>query len=489
MKRAETIIILTLLLCCMGCVADPTVTLNKIDIPVDVLEDKIRGGLLGQILGNLNGLPHEMKYLDEPGKVEEYIPSLPKGAHTDDDTDIEWVYLIEMQRSGEIFIPPKRIVELWRTHINRKVWCANGYARQLMELGIEPPLTGREAVNPWSEFNISGQFLCEAFGLIAPAMPQAAAKIGLHYTHVSIDGEPAQTTQLFTAMIATAFVESRIDKILDAGIKAVDSKSRINSIVKDVQQWQRENPDNWHKTRKLIKEKYSKYDGEVRDRNGYELNTSCVVGALLYGRGDLVETIRIAFNLGWDADCNAATAGTIVGVIKGRKWMDEQGWTIADVYKNNCRPDMPKNETITRYGDRLCEVARKVILANGGKILTRDGKKVYRIAVQKPRNVERLVKRDERLKELKRQWLPVVMRELSGDPQQRARAAYLTICFDQVKQVRETRAEEWAGALEALNKSRKMVRSIFNERMTYDQGLRDRAIAAGLNPPKEGKKK
>ena len=36
------------------------------EIPATTLRDKIRGGLLGQILGNLNGLPHEMKYIHEP---------------------------------------------------------------------------------------------------------------------------------------------------------------------------------------------------------------------------------------------------------------------------------------------------------------------------------------------------------------------------------------------------------------------------------------
>src|SRR5688500_15384492 len=60
---------------------------DDVTISVDDLADKIRGGLLAQIIGNLNGLPHEMKYIDEPGKVESYSPSLPEGARTDDDTD------------------------------------------------------------------------------------------------------------------------------------------------------------------------------------------------------------------------------------------------------------------------------------------------------------------------------------------------------------------------------------------------------------------
>src|SRR5690606_37699778 len=83
---------------------------------------------------------------------------------------------------------------------NRRIWCANRYARHLMDLDLMPPLTGNVLLNPWADFNISGQFLSETFGLLAPAMPQTAARIGLHYTQVAIDGEPAQTTQMFTAM-------------------------------------------------------------------------------------------------------------------------------------------------------------------------------------------------------------------------------------------------------------------------------------------------
>ena len=36
--------------------------IDVIEISYDTLLDKVRGGLLGQIIGNLNGLPHEFKY-------------------------------------------------------------------------------------------------------------------------------------------------------------------------------------------------------------------------------------------------------------------------------------------------------------------------------------------------------------------------------------------------------------------------------------------
>src|SRR3954471_24468251 len=344
-----------------------------IEIQAAVLEDKIRGGMLAQVIGNLNGLPHEFKYINDPGKVEHFTPSLPNGALTDDDTDIEWVYLREIARSGNNLIPADRIASLWKRHINRRIFCANRYARDLMDLGLEPPWTGNVGLNPWSDFKISGQFICESFGLMSPAMPQTAARLGLHYTRVAIDGEPAQATQLFTTMIATAFVENDIDNILDAGMKAVDPHSKIAEVVTTVRGLCRDNPTDWKKTRLAMKDRWQTQSGIVRERNGYELNTGCVVAALIYGHKDFVETLRTAFNFGWDADCDAATAATVVGVMKGRRWMNKQGWNIKDIYRNTTRDNMPTDETLTGLENTLVDAARITVKRQGGELISKDG--------------------------------------------------------------------------------------------------------------------
>ncbi|MBN1360492.1 MAG: ADP-ribosylglycohydrolase family protein [Sedimentisphaerales bacterium] len=63
--------------------------------------------------------------------------------------------------------------------------------------------------------------------------------------------------------------------------------------------------------------KASRFNGATRDRNGFELNAVGVIAALLHGQSDYVKTAMAAFNFGWDADNNAATACTITGVLKG----------------------------------------------------------------------------------------------------------------------------------------------------------------------------
>jgi hypothetical protein len=419
------------------------------------IQGKIRGGLLGQLLGNLNGLPHEMKYIAEPGNVVTYTPSLPQGAWTDDDTDFEWVYIRVMQDEDCLLLPPQRITRLWRERINKRIWCSNLYARQLMDLGIDPPLTGTAVFNPWADFNISGQFICETFGLIAPA-------------------------------IATAFVEDDIDGILDAGLSAIDPNSKISQIIKDVRRWHTEHPEDWLAARQLLRQTYSKYNGEMRDRNGYELNTGSTIAALLYGQGDFVKTLIAAFNFGWDADNNAATAGTILGVMKGYRWMLAQGWQIVDRYKNTTRENMPADETITSFADRLTDLAEKVITEQGGERLTSNGQIIYRIRTQKPKCIQPMERPDAQTVAL-REKLQSEIKESITHPtskQQSARAAYYAICLDLADSIRTEHPQEWSQALAALSGYENVAQALFHHSPTpLGEKMREEALAAGLPKP------
>jgi hypothetical protein len=455
-----------------------------VEIDADLLEDKIRGGMLAQVIGNLNGLPHEFKYINEPGHVEHFTPSLPKGAFTDDDTDIEWVYLRAIAKRGENFLPNADIAALWKRHINRRIFAANRFARDLMDLGIEPPWTGNVGLNPWSDFNISGQFICESFGLISPAMPQTAARLGVHYTHVAIDGEPAQATQLFTTMIATAFVETDIDKILDAGTAAVDPKSEIAKVVTTVRKFCRDNPNDWKKTRLAMKDRWQTHGGIVRDRNGYELNTACVIAALVYGKSDFIETLRTAFNLGWDADCDGATAATVVGVIKGRRWMNNQGWNIKDVYRNTTRDDMPNDETLTGLENSAIEAARITIKKNGGELIANDGHRVYRIPTEAAANIEPLATAADQLASLRKQFAPTLEKDLTIHGVTRARAAYIAICLGETKKMKRESPKEWSAAVAELEKYPAVVHNAFKSPAPIGDPLRREAEEAGLHDPK-----
>lgn len=461
-----------------------------ITLPVGEVIDKIRGGLLGQILGNLNGIPHENKYHDEPGSVKNYTPWLPEGARTDDDTDFEWVYVYEIQRNRNAFLSPGFITQFWKERINTRIWCSNRFVRHLMDMGMQPPYTGYTLFNPWAEFNISGQFLSETFGLLAPVMPQTAARIALNYTTISINNEPAQTTQLFSSMIAMAFLENDLDKILEAGIAAIDKNSKILKIIEDIRKWHKQYPDDWEMTRRLLRDNYTQEGGSMRDWNGYELNTGAIIASLLYGKGDFAESLKLAFNYGWDADCNAATVGTILGVTHGyRKMMNRSDpynpeWQIVDRYKNTTRDNMPEDETITSYADRLIEVFEMVNENNGGNKVLQDNRMVYQIPVEQPAPVIKIHSSDEQKKMLLEEFEQQIADNLAhGNREERARAAYMAVCLGMNENLAISTPEQWEQACHDLSGYWKIVNNIFFGDFSGLTEMRKKFEAAGFKTP------
>ena len=483
MKRLSFILI-TCILMVLGGTATMSQKPKPIQVPVAEIQDKIRGGLLGQILGNLNGIPYEFKYIQEPGTLKNYVPALPNGAFTDDDTDFEWVYIYTMQKKRSVFLPYDDVYALWKERINRNIWCSNRYARHLMDIEVKPPMTGFISLNPWAEFNVSGQFLCETYGLLAPAMPQTAAKIGLHYTKVAIDHEPAQTTQLFTSMIATAFTEKDIHKILDAGIASIDPKSNTLKIINEVKQWHRQNPTDWQATRRLLKEKYTQENSRTRDRNGTELNTGAIIIALLYGQGDFAETLKLSFNLGWDADCNAATLGTILGAKDGYRKMMSEGWMIVDRYKNTSRDNMPMDETITSFADRLIDLFELVNESNGGKKVVANQVPVYEIPAESPASVLSLASLENQKTTLQKDYTKDITEYLlKGSKEQKAQAAYMAVCLDMDKALSQKYPKEWEQARFELSGYWRVMNNIFFGDFISLGKLRDKFVSAGFKKP------
>jgi hypothetical protein len=71
-----------------------------------------------------------------------------------------------------------------------------------------------------------------------------------------------------------------------------------------------------------------------RDASKAIMNQAIVVMALILGRGDFTETIRLAVNSGWDTDCTAATAGALLGIMRGASifpadWVEKMGKKLA----------------------------------------------------------------------------------------------------------------------------------------------------------------
>ncbi len=368
------------------------------EISRDVLRDRIYGGWVGMLIGGIEGLPHEMKYKEQPRATLPEFTFLKKGARADDDNDFEWTHLWFMDKEGVIKLPYSRIVEIWKANMQEGLWMANLKARELMEQGVLPPETGSVARNLHAWYNLSGQFCVEAYGLIAPGMPQTAADIGLHYAHIAVSEEPLQATQFWTSLISLgAFPEGPLEDAMQQAVAAIDPKSCMAEVVADARRAFHAHPDDWKAARQELHEKWWKQ--RKWNDNSTPVNGAVVCLALLYGQGDFYRTLQYAMALGYDADCNAATAGTVVGARIGFKRIAAlPQFQMPDLYVNIApkraprltRPQLPAECKVSEQAETLLRVAERVILAHGGERIELGGRPGYRIKLQRPRLLEAL---------------------------------------------------------------------------------------------------
>ena len=111
----------------------------------------------------------------------------------------------------------------------------------------------------------------------------------------------------------------------------------------------------------------------------------------MYGEGDLYKTLQYAMALGYDADCNAATAGAVLGTRLGFRHIAAlPQFRMPDRYVNTTRPSLPAECKVSEQAETLMRVCERVILAHGGERIEVDGQPGYRVRLQPPRLISSL---------------------------------------------------------------------------------------------------
>lgn len=380
------------------------------------LMDKVSGFWIGQLLGNYMGLPFENNYVEEPvpilvdrcytfrddpsldinrddwrGYIHIFTDAM-EGAFGDDDTDIEFVTLHAVEKYGLDITYPE-ITEMWKRHINRRIWVANATARELMGKGLVAPDTGRKENNEnW--FQIDPQLVNEIWSAFYPGMTKRAAQRAEWGARITNDDWGTHPTIAYGVMISAAFFEKDVEKLVQMAIDAVPNKGPYAEGIRDVVTWHKKY-DNWRDTRKKIHEKYYEYK-----KGSYEAPVSvvsslqnglCGIMAILYGEGDFMKTVGIAVTAGYDCDNQAATCGALIGIRNGLSGMGEEAINITtnisseqewdepfnNLYCNWTRDDLPTSTPISEIVERIAKIAKTAILENGGRMELRNNEPVY----------------------------------------------------------------------------------------------------------------
>ncbi|NQV16090.1 ADP-ribosylglycohydrolase family protein [bacterium] len=177
--------------------------------------------------------------------------------------------------------------------------------------GLAPPESA-QYLNPFREW-IGGQIRADLWGYACRGNPEKAAEFSWRDTQMTHTRTGIYGGMFFAAMIAAAFVEHDVRKLVQFGLDQIPPESRFSNAIRFVLDIPIENTE-WETVVDAIYETLGHYHW-VHTIN----NSALTIAALIKGNGDYEQTICNAVMGGWDTDCNGATAGSIIGVINGAK--------------------------------------------------------------------------------------------------------------------------------------------------------------------------
>jgi hypothetical protein len=334
-----------------------------------MLEDKVRGGWAGQMIGVAFGAPTEFR---SNGKIFEgelkWTPYMIGNTIHQDDLYVEMTFAEVMDRIG-LEATTEQYGEMFRDS-RYSLWHANAGARRNLSRGIKAPMSGHPDYNVHAndiDFQIESDFI----GLMCPGLPQASNHFADRVGRVMNYGDGLYGGMLFGAMYASAFFETDAHRVVEAGLEAIPPQSGYARLVRDVLAWHAQDPADWRKAWQRIEEKWNRDDlcpdGALVPFNiDARINGAYVVLGLLYGDGDFGKTVEIATRAGQDSDCNPSSAAGILGVMLGYARIPER-WKAGIPGLADTRFEFTRysfNEIVTSTIAR----AEKVIAAAGGSV-------------------------------------------------------------------------------------------------------------------------
>jgi hypothetical protein len=299
-----------------------TVTLTK-----TILQDKIKGGWAGQVIGVTYGGPVEFRY--QGSMINDYLPipwydgyikkTMLENPGLYDDLYMDLTFVDVFEKKGL----DASVQEHAKAYANAgyALWHANQAGRYNLLNGIRAPESGHWLNNPHAD-DIDFQIEADFSGLMAPGMPNTAALIGDSIGHIMNFGDGWYGGVYVGAMYSLAFVSNDITYVVKEALKTIPAQSTFYQCINDVIRWHAQYPDDWKRNWFEIQRKWSDEvgcpDGVFSPFNiDAKLNAAYIVLGLLYGNGDFTSTIDIATRAGQDADCNPSSAAGILGTLVG----------------------------------------------------------------------------------------------------------------------------------------------------------------------------
>ncbi|GEJ99667.1 ADP-ribosylglycohydrolase family protein [Streptomyces sp. ATE26] len=305
------------------------------------LADRVHGGWLGRIAGNMLGKPVEQgevwtreridrylreadalpltDYLPEPADPADAAALRPewrqcvrgrvRGSCRDDDVDYAVLGLHLLETHGFGF-STEQVGDLWLLRLPYlQTFTAERAAYRNLANGLKPPLTATYD-NPYQEW-IGALIRADVHGWTCPGDPRRAASLARRDAVLSHTGNGVYGAMWAAALIASAFTARDVREALQSALAVIPASSRLARTVRRVM--------SLHEARLSWEETLDTVSGETAGLGWIHTvpNAAVLTAGLLYGGGDFTRTVALTVRGGLDTDSNGATAGSVAGVMTG----------------------------------------------------------------------------------------------------------------------------------------------------------------------------
>jgi len=305
--------------------------------------DKMEGALYGRIIGCLLGVPVEgwtiermEAFCDLIGKefppkdywehIEEgysknvyqryryeYLKSAMKEAPVDDDIIYTQVALLLMEQYGPDFTT-EDVGRIWQKYIP---YACTAEEVALKNLSKGVPIDDVAMVdNPYRQW-IGAAIRSDGFAYAAAGYPEKAASMAYYDGYLSHRRNGIYGEMFLASAQSAAFAVKDPVEALRIGLTEIPAECNLYRDIEWALEAGKDLKD-FREARRLVDERF-KGMHVVHTNN----NLCLVVFGLMLGQGDFLKTVSETVAMGMDNDCTAASAGSIIGAIVGKKNIPE----------------------------------------------------------------------------------------------------------------------------------------------------------------------
>lgn len=277
----------------------------KRTISYDKFLDKVYGCFIGKAVSGNIGAPHEGVKM--PMKLE-FLPQMIDCDRPNDDLDLQVLWLDVVERKGENFTS----YDLLESFCKNCDYSPGEYVvmRKNFARGVYPPYSGKFCNDYYTE-GMGCPIRSEVWGCLAVGNMELASEFASRDGQLDHYGESIWAERFLAALECEAFFEEDVHKLIEKALTILPEESAFRELVCYVVELceKYQNID-------VVRTKFLFRYGHPDCTNMYQ-NMAIVIASLLLGENDIIKTSMMALNCGFDTDCTCATAGAIIGLLRG----------------------------------------------------------------------------------------------------------------------------------------------------------------------------